>query len=497
MAIWSRMPNEPSQRGGGPVLSPPQNANVSLGSLLVPERLSIWAWVLGYTAILTSLSVLRSELWLTTGFDLGLYEQGLWQLVHQGLRAATTYTGQPILAEGGSWILILLAPLYALGGTGLLFALQSFFLGLGYLLIRRIGSTIKVPAGTSHLIGVIYLLYPTLIGANLFDFHPTTLAVPLLFGIISAALENRRATFAVLLLLCFSIQASVVTPLIAVGIVLLLLQRPVWGFGTVGLALVGVWTDTHALLPILADVHMSIWSAMVPSGVPLAVSPTALGHSMTQLRTWEYLMWIGGPSALVLLTGRPGKHLTWALPAVAVIAANLLSTSPANTSPFSYPTLMALPFLFTAILGMQTARPTPAGRYRTACLVLPVLALAAFFWHDWRISWSALPPNTDALLTATALIPARAPVVVQNFSAPDVSDRAKVWLPAAAAIRALPKGTYILLDNRFSLRFSSPGDLHALSVRVAADKETKVAFSSNGVRLYELLAALPQPSHPV
>jgi len=470
----------------------PRAADASLGSLLVPERLSIWAWVLGYTAILTSLSVLRSQLWLSTGFDLGLYEQGLWQILHQGLRMATSYTGQPILAQGASWILIPIAPLYAIGGTGLLLAIQSFALGLGYLFLRRIGDAMGVPDRTSHLAGVIYLLYPSLIGANLFDFHPITLAVPLLFGVVWAALTRRAAAFTILVSLCFTIQSSVIIPLLAVGLVLLILRRPFWALAMCALATLSIWVDIHGLLPLLANAHISVWSAVVPTPVPLDATLRTLAGSIAHLRTWEYLAWIIGPVGLVVLTGRIQVNMSWSIPVIAVIVANLLSTSPAASSPFSDTTLLALPFLFTSVLSAHAGDAPLTGRRRAACLIVPVVALAVFLWHDWRVSWPVLPPNTDALLAATALIPSRAPVVAQNFASPALSNRPIIWLPKTAVARTLPDGTYILTDTRFSTRLSPSGVLDALSTRMASAAQAKLAYSHDGVQLYKLIAPLPK-----
>lgn len=469
--------------------TPPEVANAPMGSFLAPERIGVWAWVLGYTAILTSLSVLRAQLWLGTGFDFGLYQQGLWQILHQGLQAATTYTGQPILAQGAPWVLILLAPLYALGGPGLLLALQSFALGLGYLLIRRMARTLEVPAGTAHLLGVIYLLFPTVLGSNLFDFHPTVLAVPLFFGLVITALERRTAAFMALAVLCFLVQASVAVPLAGIGVALVLQRRVLWGLGTIGAALLGLWLDLRVLLPLAVHAHLAWGPTLIPSGP--AGGPATLLHSLLHMRSWQYLAWLAAPLALVSLAGRPSRHIAWLIPALAVITTNLLSPALATTNPFTNDSLLAVPFLMATVVGQWIVRPVGSRRQIGALLAVPLIAVVAFFVHDWQVSWRTLPPNGNALSAAAALIPPGASVVAQNFSAAQLSARPAIWLPSSAVQRSLPSGTYVLLDGRTSTGFTPVSTLQALNSTLAGDRTARHVYAKDDVYLYELTEALP------
>lgn len=457
----------------------------SLGSLLAPEGLGIWTWVLGYTAILSTLSILRYRLWLSTGFDLGLYEQGLWLIMHHGLLAATTYTHQPILARDESWILVALAPLYAVGGVGFLLVLQSFALGLGYLFIRRIAQALGVPNGAAHLVGAIYLLYPVVISANLFDFHPNTLATTLLFGLVWAALVRRWRIYAVLLALSLLAQNHVALPVAVLALVLAARRDFLWAAVTLASAVLVARLDLHAALPYLTGTAGSTWSAVVPG----ALSPFASAHVafawIRSPRDWEYLAFLVGPVAALAWLGGGALLNPWWLPGLAVAYGNLLSPEAAATSPFSALSVLAVPFVFAGCLMALRGRALVRGRARLT-LAVPAAAVLAFVWFQWHLGALTPPPNATALAAAVSKIPPRVPLVTQNFTASTLSNRTHVWLTRATVPSTLPAGTYVLLDNRYPPRVSASSTTKRLEAALARLPTAAHEYSHHGVRLYRL-----------
>lgn len=471
-----------------------------LGSLLVPERLAIWSWVLGYTAILSSLSVLRYSLWVARGDDLGVFEQALWLLVHHGLHAVSTYTGKPVLANAASYVLVLLAPLYAVGGVGFLLVLQAFAFGLGYYFIRRIGGALGAPSRYAHLLGVLYLLYPTVLGANLYDFHPDALGIPVLFALAWAAIEERWVAYGLLLLASLLIKDSVTVVLIGLGVALLLRRRAGWGLITLLVALAGGYLDVLVLIPRLGHGVMSQWTADYANlgPTPLAGIDHLLHHPQTLFgwvkrpRSWEYLAWLFGP--LAVCAGMLGRRVlnVWWIPGLALLETNLLSPTPALTSPFIEFTVFAIPFFFVAMLQGMTHRAVPLGRRRAAAWVIPALLLVVVFCgQQYRSYWSDAPSNSTALQAAVAKVPAGAPVMTQNFILPHVADRAKEWQVAALGSMTVPARTYVILDPATSTHLASQADLTALQAVVEDQKQAQILYSKSGVTVARLLQALP------
>ena len=458
--------------------------------------LAAWSWVLGYTAVLASLSVLRHHLWLSTGYDLGLFEQDLWLLAHRGLLALSTYTGHPALADGVSYVLLPLAPLYNLAGVGFLLVLQAFALGMGYFWIRRIGRALGINERHSHLLGLTYLVYPTVLGANLFDFHPEALGVPVLFGMVWAAVEERWTSYALLALAALLVKDTAAMLVVGIGIVLLLRKRVVWGLVTLGAGVAGGYVNAHVAIPHLMRAaglsDSGVQSQM--GGIPL---PGSLGHLQSMwnwvgsVRAWEYLAWLFGPCATVIAASGIRALNPWWIPGLILIQQNLQSHALATTSPFNQMSVLAVPFFFAAALaGLRTGKQAPVGRKSAALwLALPILFLAAFIWQQLQTDWE-IPPNADALQVAVESVPVGAPVVAQNFVAAHLADRDHEWTAENARETTLPAGTYVILDQAATRNTNLRVILTLLQKSLAATGQAETIFSQEGVTVYRLLRPL-------
>jgi hypothetical protein len=463
---------------------------VGLGSLLLPERLGVWSWALGYAAILCSLSVLRYHLWISTGFDLGLYEQGLWLILHHGLRAPTTYTGQPILARGAAWLLLPLAPLYAVGGAGLLLALQSLALGLGYVALRRIGHTLGVIGPSAHLVGIAYLLYPVVLGANLFDFHPVVLAVPALLAGLAATVEGRQRSALIWWAVALLARDTVSLPLLVLGVALGLTGHRRVGAAASAFALVAAFLDGGVLLPRLTHgPYPGLEEALRRGlGLPAGLHPWVW---LKTLRAWEYLVWLGGPLLGLAVSARRRLLHPWWLPALAVVAVNLAENTAAATSPFNQFSVLAVPAACAALLAALAGHALESRRQRLVALGPVLLFLAVFTWHEVRTDWRAIPASADSLVAAAATVPANAPVVAQNFALPRLSDRPRAWLPQPALRAGVPRGTYVLLDTGMH---TGTTPVHTIKVWLhvlARPGVAQTTFAAGNIRVWRLLRRLP------
>jgi uncharacterized membrane protein len=498
----------PKREAGGPSLDAPLTRNPtrglpaaedgseeSLGSLLVPDRLAVWVWVLGYTALLTSLSVLRYGLWVARGDDLGVFEQGLWLLAHRGVHAVSTYTGQPILADGASFILVLLAPLYAVGGVGCLLTLQSLAFGIGYYFIRRMGSALRVAPEVAHTLGVIYLLYPTVLGVNLYDFHPQAFGVPLLFAAACALSERRWLAYTILICTAALVGGGAAPVLVGFGVALILQGKAAWGAPT---ALVGLGSgalDALVLIPWLTHGAGSPWLAVygsVASGPVVGLSavvhhPQILLSWAKHLRSWEYILWLLGPFAGIALTLRSRLLTAWWLPALLLMEVNLVSGIPSVSSPFTEYSVLAVPFLFLAILAGASEGRSSGGRRSTIWLAPVAVLLLVFGTQQFRSYWRGAPTNVSTLAAAVAVVPKDAPIIAQDYVLPHVADRAQEWQLAALGSFTVPTGSYLVLDNNTSSSPDSP-DVVARARALLADKEeTMTVFSNGGVMVGKVL----------
>lgn len=156
--------------------------------------------VLGYAIFFSGLAVRRHVSLNSTGLDLGNFDQALWNTAHgrpfctSNIRGVTSR-----LAMHVEPILLLIAPLYLVwSDPRVLLILQATALAAGgwpifCLAAERLKSGL---AGIAFLL--VYLLFPAIQGPNLYDFHPSPLAAPLLAFAYYAAERRRWKTFIVL-----------------------------------------------------------------------------------------------------------------------------------------------------------------------------------------------------------------------------------------------------------------------------------------------------------
>jgi hypothetical protein len=112
----------------------------------------------------------------TYGFDLGIFDQGTW-LLSRLQSPFVTIRGLPLFGDHGSYILLLVAPLYRLWpDPRLLLTLQVVFLAIPALVVYRVGARRLGHQAAGLAVAAAYLAYPGMQWAITWQFHPETLA---------------------------------------------------------------------------------------------------------------------------------------------------------------------------------------------------------------------------------------------------------------------------------------------------------------------------------
>ena len=128
-----------------------------------PQHL-VWIFIISYTIFFSWYSILKHYAFLTTAFDLGIFDQALWSTLH-GKFLYTTLHGEEAsvtFAHHFQPILLLILPIYAVyQSPETLLVLQSFFLALGALPIYWIARK-KLNELAGLVFSASYLLYPAL-----------------------------------------------------------------------------------------------------------------------------------------------------------------------------------------------------------------------------------------------------------------------------------------------------------------------------------------------
>ena len=170
------------------------------------EKLSLPTWALiffsvVYVEVFTWFSYLRYLGFLTNAWDLGIFQQALWNSGHGG--GLLHYTVELPWNPSGSFlgvhfspILLLLIPIYtAFPGPITLMAVQSIVVAASGFPMFRLASK-RIGAWPGLTLAGLYLMSPPMIGGLLFDFHVEAF-LPLAALTLWVAWEERRYRLAV------------------------------------------------------------------------------------------------------------------------------------------------------------------------------------------------------------------------------------------------------------------------------------------------------------
>ena len=166
---------------------------------------------LAYFAWMYEQSTLRYDTFKATAFDLGNMDQAIWNTLHgrwfQFTNHGSNWYGTPIrLSQHVEPIIIPLSLLYLLySDVHMLLGFQTLALALGSLPVFML--TRKFIPGwplIAPVFALSYLLAPALIGLNMYDFHPASLATPFFLYAMLALTYRRYGWF----LLCCVLAAA-------------------------------------------------------------------------------------------------------------------------------------------------------------------------------------------------------------------------------------------------------------------------------------------------
>jgi uncharacterized membrane protein/uncharacterized membrane protein YbhN (UPF0104 family) len=161
-----------------------------------------------YTVYLSAVSFLRYEHYYTGRFDLGNMVQTVWNTVHGNFFMMTNPDGieqVSRLAFHADFILILLAPLYALWqDPKMLLLIQSAVIGAGALFVYLIANEVIKNKNISLVLAFAYLINPSLQRANMYDFHAVVLATTFLLATFYFLLKKKYWMF-----ILFAVMAAI------------------------------------------------------------------------------------------------------------------------------------------------------------------------------------------------------------------------------------------------------------------------------------------------
>ncbi len=404
-----------------------------LSSWLVSGFTCAWVGVFGW------LAATRHESFRSHRFDLGNMVQAVWSTAHGRPLEITTATGEQMSRLGVHVdpILVLFAPLWWLVPTPLLLVVvQAVALGLGALPVFWLARRHLKSDVAAALLALAYLLYLPIGWNAVNDFHPVTLAIPLLLLGVWFLDQDRLRGFALVGGLALMTNELIGLGVGALGLwYALARRRRRAGFA---IALVGpAWTAVclKLIVPAFSHGHSSVFYSRFsavggsPAGVvrTLFTDPEAIVSQVFTAREFAYVFYLALP-LLFLFVWSPALAAV-ALPQFAVNA--LASWDSATLFEYQYVSGL-VPYLVAAtVLGLRRM-PVPRRPYGA----LAVLAATSTFFvvlhprpglEPFVYANAHSSAHVDAIRHAIALIPVGARVSATNEIGGHLSDRRYVY----------------------------------------------------------------------
>jgi uncharacterized membrane protein len=347
-------------------------------------------------------------------------------------------------------MLLLLVPIYAVGGMLTLLTLQAVAVAAGALPAYRLGRHVSnsTPAGLA--VAGAYLLSPMGQWAVLADFHTSTLAAPLLLlGLERLVVARSRPTALACAALALTAREDVGPVVAALGVLMLPRERRT---GLLLGAMGAAWTALSLMIIRAYSGGASPFDVRYGTTVGAGLGPIIDAIQRQGVHDYARTLalsggWLGLSAPLALV------------PALPSVALNTLSTSPWMAAGKAHYSGLVLPFIAAgAAAGLRRLRHTPHLTH-LASLGLILSSLAAYFLEGAGPLAANYAPTsvTDHASRAAAVaasLPPDAAVSATSALVPRVSRRASVYV-----FPAVLNADFVFLDLRASPAPTSAGDV--------------------------------------
>ena len=390
-----------------------------------------------YAVVLSAVSVAK-YMTFTTEWDHAIFTQYVWLLGH-AISPLNTLNGRFLLGDHVEPGLAFLAPVGLLAGAtpAALLVLQSVALALVAPILYVLGRRVGVDPWLSAVVPLLWLVSPAVIRPNLWEFHPETVAAPVVALSALAAVARRWWSFAVLAAVACTFREDVALVYVGAGLLLIL-----YGFRRGGLVLSTAALFWYAIavflvLPAFGTAVAEDYGPRFAGRRGDSVSDVvrfAVESPLTFLNETFDLVNLGILAILVLTTaGLCCLAPRWLVVPAPILALNFVSEyENQHTLRFQYYVLPAVAVAVAGVMGAKALTQLGVGRRSmlrfsvVAGAVLASISLAEIR-YTVNVASSARAGRADraALLSA---VPADAPVAASVNLTPHLARRRDVYV---------------------------------------------------------------------
>jgi uncharacterized membrane protein len=382
----------------------------------VLPHLPVAALIVAYTVRFGLLSVQVHDGYGTPGYDMGIFDQGIW-LLSRFHAPFVTVMGRNLFGDHTSFILLLVVPLYWVWPHAqALLVLQTCLLAAAaipiYLLAwKRTRNTVIATA----LAGA-YLLNPALQNGNLEQFHPEAFLVLSVAIALYAAVESRPLLLAVAVGASLLVKEDAALLMIPLGIWVYFRRNRSWGQVIVMASLAWMLFAYYVVIDNLLGT-VSFYANRIPFGglggllVAPFVHPVGFWRYLRSGGRLFYLWQMAVPFGLVFLVA----------PEVAAIGVLTLGENTLSNFPYMHQILYHYSMALVPVLALGTVIAVGAivnrrRRYAATAAVTAAAFLACVWWGLAPFSREGYPhsnpssPQVMAINATLRMVPADAVV---------------------------------------------------------------------------------------
>lgn len=372
----------------------------------------------------------------TNAFDLGFFDQIVWNTAH-GRWFETTFIGYNFAGQHFEPVLLLFAGAYRLGaGPPFLLVTQTVVCGLAALPLLEAGRRFGLGAWVAAGVAVAYLGNAYLHRSMQFDFHPETMAVAPAFASLWAVAAGRPRLAAGLAFGALLFKEDAV--FVVVGLAALIAWRGHRGVGVATAAVAVVWTA------VLLGALMPWWRGGAPGDLGERYADVTGGHDGIEAVAWAathpldvagavlQVEHLGAAAAFVAASGLAmlAAPLTLVLLVPGMLLAVLSTHPPQSALELHYAAeLVPLAAIGTVLGARRLAERAPSGALVGVVLAPALAGFLLLSPASPLASEGGARPTAEhraAVLEALAMVPRGEAVAAQSGLVPRLSQRRAV-----------------------------------------------------------------------
>lgn len=177
----------------------------------------ILVWIILLSTLYSALSILRHNHFQSGGFDLGLYDQGIWQM-SRFLPLNNTIKERFLWGDHLTLTLPLIAPLFWMwDNVRILLIFQALWISASAFAVYKLTLLRKLPHITAIVVSFAYSLFYGIQYAVFFDFHPVVLGTGLVAWICLFLEQKKKRLFWLSVILLLLTQENMGIALISLA----------------------------------------------------------------------------------------------------------------------------------------------------------------------------------------------------------------------------------------------------------------------------------------